>query len=71
MRSDHRNYFVFIEELLGELAAEEVRTTPDIVVLDNGFAGSSFGVDWVSPHEIAEEPSFGDFSKTVNFSNIV
>jgi len=54
MGSDNRNYFVFLKEMFGKLASEEVRAASYVIMLDEVLAESCFIIDWISPHQIAK-----------------
>ena len=66
MSSDDRENLVLFEETAGHLGAKEVRASSDVVGLDEAIAGSSLVINWISPHQIAEESSFGDLPEPIN-----
>jgi hypothetical protein len=59
------------EEAFGQLVSEEVRTPSDIVMLGDLLAMAIFVIDWVSPHEIAEETALGHFPKSIYLLDVL
>lgn len=62
---DDGQQFVLGEESLGQLIPKKVGAATDLVFLDDRFESPVGIVDWVSPHEIAEESASGDLFKPV------
>lgn len=68
---DYGQQFVLAEEALRKLIAKEVGTPSHLVFFDQLLHCSCSIVNRIGPHQVAEEPRFGDFPKSVNFLNIV
>ncbi len=71
MGSDNGDDLVTLEEALRQLAAEEVRTSTDVVVFDQIIAESVLVVYWIGPHQVAEESCLGDLAEAVDLLDVV
>lgn len=71
MGPDYRYDLIPLKEALGELVSEEVRTPADIVMLGDLLAMPILIIDWISPHEVAEEATLGHFSESIYLLDII
>lgn len=71
MSPDDRYHLIALKKSLGQLAPEEVGAPAHVVVFDQILAVSVFIVDWIRPHEVAEESGFGYFPEAVDLADIV
>lgn len=71
MCSNHRNDFIFIKESTSEFTSKKIRASSYLIDLNYPFTKSTFIINWISPHKITKKTIFWDFSKSINFSNII
>lgn len=56
VRPDHRQQSVLVQEVLGQLVPEVVRTPSGVVVLGQSVQLAGVVVHGVGPHQVAEQP---------------
>lgn len=66
-----RNDFILFKKLFGQLKAEEIGTSSDLIGFCNFLASAILIVDRIGPHEITKQARLGHFLDPINILNVV